>query len=632
MAATLTKQADDTETNDAIIYIMPQRIQKSMLQDIKNGVKRTNLCVSEKYGETVTHIVTQYTDREQVLRQLKRDGAGLRDEEGDNLAGVKVVSLAWLSACLKAGKVINVEDRHLIKCSNGQQGRQGTNQAQGPGQGRSAQPAFPAWACQRCTPLKHFNQRFTDALETLEKHAEFRNDSNDYSRALAFRRASCVLKSLPYRVVRLAQVEGLKDVGEHALKVIQSILEDGVCEEVQQVTNEWFLLMKEFTSVFGVGPATAKKWIDKGWNSIDEVRESHGFSKDERVIWGLAFHEDLTSPVALTEADRFVQIVKTEAEKILPGVIVTLTGGFRRGKQSGHDVDILMTHREEGQEMGLLPALLQSLHRKGLVLMGRLESSTYTPDCLASDSKLMPLRGQLDHFEKWLGICRFEPEEQLTTSSRRCASIAAGTSSKDPGMTVDVTSKWSTDPDSGTVGNVHSKQSTDPDSDTHSTDSSPLKHGHPPRNEDQGTSPDVHADVHIQAVCIQGSDPPGKRTGKHKHGDDSSASERKLKQQKTYDTPHSPFELAKSERAWKARRMDLIVSPFSQYYYALVGWTGNKHFNRDLRTYTQKELHMKLTSHGLWDFEKKREVPARSEAEVFSNLKLDHREPSDRNC
>ena len=60
-----------------------------------------------------------------------------------------------------------------------------------------------------------------NALEILEKHAELRSEGSDYSRALAFRRASCVLKSLPFRVERLTQVEGLKDIGGHALKVIQ---------------------------------------------------------------------------------------------------------------------------------------------------------------------------------------------------------------------------------------------------------------------------------------------------------------------------------------------------------------------------------------------------------------------------
>lgn len=90
--------------------------------------------------------------------------------------------------------------------------------------------------------------------------------------------------------------------------------------------------------------------------------------------------------------------------------------------------------------------------------------------------------------------------------------------------------------------------------------------------------------------------------------------------------------LSQSPRDWYARRVDLIIAPASQYYYALVGWTGSKHFNRSLRHYAQKELNMKLTSHGLYDLSKKEAVPAQSEREVFVNLNLPYREPHERNC
>lgn len=41
-----------------------------------------------------------------------------------------------------------------------------------------------------------------------------------------------------------------------------------------------------FTSVYGVGPATAKKWLNKGWKSIDDVRQHKTNIKDERILWG----------------------------------------------------------------------------------------------------------------------------------------------------------------------------------------------------------------------------------------------------------------------------------------------------------------------------------------------------------
>lgn len=48
------------------------------------------------------------------------------------------------------------------------------------------------------------------------------------------------------------------------------------------------------------------------------------------ILKGLAFHDDLMNPVKSNEAYRFTEIIQTEAEKILPGIVVQLTGGFRR--------------------------------------------------------------------------------------------------------------------------------------------------------------------------------------------------------------------------------------------------------------------------------------------------------------
>lgn len=75
------------------------------------------------------------------------------------------------------------------------------------------------------------------------------------------------------------------------------------------------------------------------------------------------------------------------------------------------------------------------------------------------------------------------------------------------------------------------------------------------------------------------------------------------KKQKT-DDELSPEEIAASPRNWIARRVDLIVAPYDQYFYALVGWTGSKQFNRDIRTYARRTHNYAMTSHGLYDLTK----------------------------
>ncbi len=58
---------------------------------------------------------------------------------------------------------------------------------------------------------------------------------------------------------------------------------------------------------------------------------------------------------------------------------------------------------------------------------------------------------------------------------------------------------------------------------------------------------------------------------------------------------------SKYKRAWIARRVDLILSPIDQFPFAMLGWTGSRQFIRSIRLYSEKEMQMKLSSHGLYD-------------------------------
>jgi len=62
-----------------------------------------SLCSSQ-----VTHLITEFKDIGAVLRKL-----GLTDMK--QLGDSDVVSVQWFTECMKAGKVVEVEDRHKIQ-------------------------------------------------------------------------------------------------------------------------------------------------------------------------------------------------------------------------------------------------------------------------------------------------------------------------------------------------------------------------------------------------------------------------------------------------------------------------------------------------------------------------------------
>ena len=160
-------------------------------------------------------------------------------------------------------------------------------------------------------------------------------------------------------------------------------------------------------------------------------------------------------------------------------------------------------------------------------------------------------RGQLDHFEKWLGICKF--------------------------------------PKSFSTPKISKKSKPEINQPTPCTTDTDLK---------------ATADSSLDESMNELYEPKAKKT----KGSEAIELE--------------PNRISAAPRDWLARRVDLIIAPKSQYYYALVGWTGSKHFNRDARLYAQKKLGLKLTSHGLFNLEKVRTLASTS---VYSAMHTFHK-------
>lgn len=160
------------------------------------------------------------------------------------------------------------------------------------------------------------------------------------------------------------------------------------------------------------------------------------------------------------------------------------------------------------------------------------------------------MRGQLDHFEKWLGICKFPNSFQKES--------------------VEDTKRSSESSKTGMFNSCHEKKISPAHGDAAPAAESRELSKFPPKSMDESLDNDSYEPL------LKKSRREGNLTDQ-------------------------PMELSKETRDWTARRVDLIVSSYSQYFYALVGWTGSKHFNRDARLYAQKILGMKLTSHGLFD-------------------------------
>ena len=206
------------------------------------------------------------------------------------------------------------------------------------------------------------------------------------------------------------------------------------------------------------------------------------------------------------------------------------------------------------------------------------------------------MKAQLDHFEKWIGICKFCDSKSVANQStysqtrdRTEEEIASEKSGKRKLNEVEPAEqsceKCNTENDCGS-------------DDNHNVFIEGSKRFKLDSQFDAEDIKDTHIDFAEKKddYCHHNETETEMRTV-------PSIQQEKPNMSKSKSLSNHPAEIISlSTRDWKARRVDLIVAPYSQYFYALVGWTGNKQFNRDLRTYAPRELNMHLSSHGLWDY------------------------------
>ncbi|XP_029940768.1 DNA-directed DNA/RNA polymerase mu isoform X2 [Salarias fasciatus] len=478
---TTTHSAEKTPAKfpEMVLFLLERKMgasRRAFLSDL--GLKK-GFQVESVFSERVTHVISENNSGQEVRTWLNSQ------DEGRAAAAPRLLDISWYTESMRAGRPVDVLDRHQL-------------QEQQADEAEVVSFSLPSYACQRRTTLENHNATITDALGLLAENAEL---SGDDGRGVAFRRAAAVLKALPAPVTSMQQLRGLPCLGGHSLRVIRDVLENGVSAEVESTKqSERYRALKVLTGIFGVGTKTADRWIRDGIHDLQQLRDS-GQTLNRAQQAGLDHYDDLHQPVTRADADTIGDIVQKAVASASPAARITLTGGFRRGKPSGHDVDFLITHPEEGEEVGLMPKVVSWLESQGFLLYQKTTRNSYLE---SAEGPGRPA-SNMDRFERCLSIFRL-----------------------------------------------------------------------PGRDDGGGARP--------------------------------------------------------AARRWRAVRVDLVVSPISQFAFALLGWTGSKLFERELRRWAGQEKAMSLSSHALYDNRQSRYLRAASEEEIFRLLGLEFVAPSERNA
>ncbi|XP_058236370.1 DNA nucleotidylexotransferase [Hemibagrus wyckioides] len=385
---------------EVTVYLVERRMGKSRRNFLTGLARSKGFCVDNALSSKVTHIVAEDNPAHELWPWLQEQGVA-------NLDKMNVLDISWFTQSMRAGQPIPVEVQHRIQKPSVQPKPEAGPQD-------SPWSTVSQYACQRRTTLYNRNKILTDALEVLAENYEFIESKGP---CLGFKRAASVLKSLPMPIRSIDEIEGLPCLGPETMAVIQDVFECGSSSKVEEVlTDERYQTLKIFTSVFGVGPKTAEKWYRQGLRSLEQIVSDSSIHLNRMQQAGFQYYEDISKPVSKAEAEAVGQIIEEVVSCVNPDVTITLTGGFRRGKEFGHDVDFLLSVPGHGKEDGLLPAVIDQLRSQGILLYSEFQESTF-------DLSKLPSRRfeAMDHFQKCFLIVKLKKEQVVGQQEKqRC--------------------------------------------------------------------------------------------------------------------------------------------------------------------------------------------------------------------
>ncbi|KAJ6021463.1 hypothetical protein N7540_006967 [Penicillium herquei] len=240
-------------------------------------------------------------------------------------------------------------------------------------------PPQPDWvrdhvvyACMRSAPLHPPNEEFILQLLKIRRIREFTLDEigvRAYSTFIA------AVAAYPYVMKRPSEITALPGCDVKLANLFAEFQHhkdsnnEGLISAAEALETDPVLkVLNIFNNIWGIGPKTARDfYYARGWRDLDDIVE-FGWNSLSRVQQiGVKFYDELQQGVSRMESESIAEIVGRHANSVRPDedqpVEAILVGGYRRGKESSGDVDLILTHRDESVTRNLVVDIVANLEK-----------------------------------------------------------------------------------------------------------------------------------------------------------------------------------------------------------------------------------------------------------------------------
>ncbi|KAI2638098.1 hypothetical protein GGS21DRAFT_509771 [Xylaria nigripes] len=195
-----------------------------------------------------------------------------------------------------------------------------------------------------------------DTIKLLEEMADEHSLWNETWRVHSYRKAIATLRRQPKKITTAKEAGALSNIGSSLADHIEEIVNTGHFQKLEQIRREPSrAALKTFYNIYGVGVATAMKWVEQGYRTLDDLRSKAKLSTNQKI--GLEHYDDLLVRIPRAEVEALGDHVKDAAAAIDPDVEVIIGGSYRRGADSSGDIDLIVTKKGTSSSEDLVPLL-----------------------------------------------------------------------------------------------------------------------------------------------------------------------------------------------------------------------------------------------------------------------------------
>ncbi|PWW75983.1 hypothetical protein C7212DRAFT_295594 [Tuber magnatum] len=202
------------------------------------------------------------------------------------------------------------------------------------------------------------NQRTIEILLEMQRYYEILKDT---WRSLGYRKAIATLKKQDHKIRSANEARELLGIGDSlAIKIEEIVRTDHLRRLDYAKMDPEDEALRLFLGIYGVGGVKARKWVDTGYKTLDDIKAHARLTSSQRI--GIEHYEDFQQRIPRDEVKQHGDIAMRVAHEIDAELKLEILGSYRRGAKDCGDIDIMIT--KEGVEGREITEILRELIEK----------------------------------------------------------------------------------------------------------------------------------------------------------------------------------------------------------------------------------------------------------------------------